>query len=173
VTVETHGDGSLDAPAGGILVPSAPLSPGARLALVASRFHSNITQALLDGGAAAAVARGIAPGDIDVIPVPGSFELGPASKAAADSGRYTAVAALGCVIRGETDHYVYVCSEASRGILLASLETGVPVGFGLLTVDTADQAWARAGGDAGNQGADAVEAALDLAGTLAGLRSAA
>src|SRR5207245_2961691 len=71
------------------------------------------------------------------------------------------------------DHYLYVCSEAARGILLAALETGVPVGFGLLTCDTPEQAWARAGGEAGNKGADAVEAALDLAATLAGLRGAA
>jgi 6,7-dimethyl-8-ribityllumazine synthase len=173
VTVETHGDGTLDAPAGSVLVAGGPLPEDARLALVASRFHSRITQALIDGAVATAGERGIAPGAVDVIPVPGSFELGPASKAAAASGRYAAVAALGCVIRGETDHYLYVCSEASRGILLAALETGVPVGFGLLTCDTAEQAWARAGGEAGNKGADAVEAALDLASTLAVLRAAA
>jgi 6,7-dimethyl-8-ribityllumazine synthase len=168
VTSATHGDGILRAPDGAVLEADGSLPPDARVAVVASRYHSEVIQALLDG-ACEVVRRELGEGRVDVIPVPGAFEVGLASKAAAQSGRYVAVVALGCVIRGDTTHYDYVCSEAARGVLLAGLETGVPVGFGVITVENADQAWERAGGAAGNKGAEAAEAALALARTLAGL----
>jgi 6,7-dimethyl-8-ribityllumazine synthase len=106
-----------------------------------------------------------------VIVSPGAFELGILSLEAARSGRYAGVAALGCVIRGDTTHYDYVCSECARGVLRAGLETGVPVAFGVLTTETPEQAFARAGGTAGNKGFDAVETALDTAAALAAVRT--
>jgi 6,7-dimethyl-8-ribityllumazine synthase len=168
VTSATHGDGTLRPPAGAAILEDGQLAADARVAVVASRYHSEVVQKLLDG-ACAAVAEELGEGRVDVIPVPGAFELGLAARAAAESGRYVAVAALGCVIRGDTPHFDYVCSEAARGITLAALETGVPVGFGVITVENADQAWERAGGAAGNKGAEAAQAALQLARTLAGV----
>jgi 6,7-dimethyl-8-ribityllumazine synthase len=166
VSVETHGDGTLTA--AGASVPGAePLPGGRRIAIVVSRYHSLITQRLLDGALEAARARGA---EADVIPSPGAFELGILSLEAARSGRYAGVAALGCVIRGETSHYDYVCSESARGILHAGLETGVPVAFGVVTTETPEQAFARAGGTAGNKGFEAVETALDTAAALAAIR---
>jgi len=168
VSTETHGDGTLTR--AGADVPSAPPLPaGARVAVIVSRYHSHVTQRLLDGALAAAEACGA---EADVVPAPGAFELGMLARGAALSGRYAGVAALGCVIRGETSHYEYVCSEAARGVLLAGLETGVPVAFGVITCDTPEQAFARAGGTAGNKGAEAVETALAAAAELAALRSA-
>jgi 6,7-dimethyl-8-ribityllumazine synthase len=168
VTAATHGDGTLRAPAGAELVPSGELPRAARVAVVASRYHSEIIQALLDG-ACAVVGAELGEGRVDIVPVPGAFELGLACRAAAESGRYAAVVALGCVIRGDTPHFDYVCSEAARGITLAALETGVPVGFGVITVENPEQAWERAGGAAGNKGAEAAQAAVQLARTLAGI----
>ncbi len=141
------------------------------MAVVASRYHSEVIQALLDG-ACDVVRAALGEGRVDVVPVPGAFELGLACQAAAESGRYVAVVALGCVIRGDTPHFDYVCSEAARGVTLAALETGVPVGFGVVTVENAEQAWERAGGAAGNKGAEAADAALQLARTLAGIDAA-
>jgi 6,7-dimethyl-8-ribityllumazine synthase len=138
------------------------------VAVVASRYHSEVIQALLDG-ACGVVRAALGEGRVDVVPVPGAFELGLACQATARSGRYVAVVALGCVIRGDTPHFDYVCSEAARGVTLAALETGIPVGFGVVTVENAEQAWERAGGAAGNKGAEAADAALQLAGTLAGV----
>ena len=109
--------------------------------------------------------------EVDVILSPGAFELGILSLEAARSGRYAGVAALGCVIRGDTTHYDYVCSESARGILRAGLETGVPVAFGVVTCETAEQAFARAGGTAGNKGFEAVETALDTAAALDAVRA--
>ena len=168
MTSATHGDGTLRAPGGAALQPDGPLPDDARVAVVASRYHSEVIQVLLDG--ACDVVRGaLGDGRVDVVPVPGAFELGLGCQAAAESGRYVAVVALGCVIRGDTPHFDYVCSEAARGVTLAALETGVPVGFGVVTVENAEQAWERAGGAAGNKGAEAADAALQLARTLAGI----
>jgi 6,7-dimethyl-8-ribityllumazine synthase len=167
VSTETHGDGTLSSPGASVL-GGEPLPPGRRVAVVVSRYHSNVTQRLLDGALAAAAARGA---EVDVVPAPGAFELGLLAREAARSGRYAGVAALGCVIRGETSHYDYVCSESARGILQAGLETGVPVAFGVVTCDTPEQAFARAGGSAGNKGAEAVETALDAAAAVAALRA--
>jgi 6,7-dimethyl-8-ribityllumazine synthase len=167
LSVETHGDGTLSSP-GARVLGAAALPRGARVAVVVSRYHSLVTQRLLDGALEAARARGA---EVDVIASPGAFELGILALEAARSGRYAAVAALGCVIRGETSHYDYVCSESARGVLRAGLETGVPVSFGVLTCETAEQAFARAGGTAGNKGFDAVEAALDTAAALDAIRA--
>jgi 6,7-dimethyl-8-ribityllumazine synthase len=169
VSTETHGDGTLASPGASVL-GAAPLPAGARVAVIVSRYHSLVTQRLLDGALAAAKARGA---EVDVVPAPGAFELGLLALEAARSGRYAGVAALGCVIRGETSHYDYVCSESARGVLQAGLQTGVPVAFGVITCETPEQAFARAGGSAGNKGAEAVETALDAAAALSALRSTA
>jgi 6,7-dimethyl-8-ribityllumazine synthase len=172
VTSATHGDGTLRAPAGSSLVPDAALPPDSRVAIVASRYHSEVIQQLLNGALEALQDAGLEPRNADVIPAAGAFELGLLARAAAASGRYVAVAALGCVIRGSTPHFDYVCSEASRAMTLAALDTGIPVGFGLITCDTPEQAWERAGGADGNKGAEAMAAALASARTLSALRDA-
>jgi 6,7-dimethyl-8-ribityllumazine synthase len=172
VTSATHGDGTLVAPAGSSLVADGALPGDARVAIVASRYHSEVIQKLLEGALEAAEEAGIGASRVDIVPAAGAFELGLLARAAAQSGRYVAVSALGCVIRGDTPHFDYVCSEASRAMTLAALDTGIPVGFGLITCDTPDQAWERAGGSAGNKGAEATAAALASARTLAGLDAA-
>ena len=170
MTSATHGDGTLVAPAGSSLVADADLPSDARVAIVASRYHSEVIQQLLNGALEAVLEAGLDTARTDVIPAAGAFELGLLAREAAGSGRYVAVAALGCVIRGGTPHFEYVCSEASRAITLAALDTGIPVGFGLITCDTPEQAWERAGGADGNKGAEAMAAALASARTLAALR---
>jgi 6,7-dimethyl-8-ribityllumazine synthase len=172
VTSATHGDGTLVAPAGSSLVADAELPADARVAIVASRYHSEVVQQLLNGALEAVREAGLEAANVDVIPAAGAFELGLLAREAAQSGRYVALAALGCVIRGGTPHFEYVCSEASRAMTLAGLDTGVPVGFGLITCDTATQAWERAGGFDGNKGTEAMAAALASARTLRALRSA-
>jgi 6,7-dimethyl-8-ribityllumazine synthase len=130
-----------------------------RVALCVATFYQELAQRLEDGARAALGERGVE--DIDRFEVPGAFELPLVAKYAASSGRYAAVVCLGAVIRGETDHYDYVCSEAARGIQQAQLETGVPCGFGVLTVDTMEQALDRVqGGSKRDTGAHAAEAAL-------------
>lgn len=130
-----------------------------RFALVVGRFYEDLAQRLVAGATAALEEGGAA--TIDVFDVPGAFELPLAAKYAAESGRYEGIVALGAVIRGETDHYDYVCGEAARGIQQVQLATGVPVGFGVLTVDSMEQALARVqGGDKRDTGAHAAEAVL-------------
>jgi 6,7-dimethyl-8-ribityllumazine synthase len=130
-----------------------------RVALCVSRFYIELAQALEQGAREALEAAGIA--EIDVFDVPGAFELPLIARYAAESGRYQAVVALGAVIRGETDHYDYVCAEAARGIQSVQLSTGVPIGFGVLTVDSVEQARDRVkGGSKRDSGAHAAEAAL-------------
>ncbi|HEU5359158.1 MAG TPA: 6,7-dimethyl-8-ribityllumazine synthase [Gemmatimonadales bacterium] len=137
-----------------------------RIVLVVSRYNEVVTARLLEGARACCAAAGLAPGDVDVVWVPGAFELGVAATVAARSGRYSCVVALGAVIRGETPHFDFVAGEASRSLAAAALETGRPVGFGLLTTDDLDQALARAGGAAGNKGYEAAEAAIRAADVL-------
>ncbi len=128
-----------------------------RFALVVGRFYAELAERLVRGATDALAPHG----DVDVFDVPGAFELPLAAKYAAESGRYAAVVALGAVIRGETDHYDYVCGEAARGIQDVQLTTGVPVGFGVLTVDSMEQALARVhGGPKRDSGAHAAEAVL-------------
>jgi len=131
--------------------------PEQRFALVVGRFYAELAERLVAGATEALAPHG----EVDVYDVPGAFELPLAAKYAAESGRYAAVVALGAVIRGETDHYDYVCGEAARGIQQVQLATGVPVGFGVLTVDSMEQALARVqGGPKRDSGAHAAEAVL-------------
>jgi 6,7-dimethyl-8-ribityllumazine synthase len=129
-------------------------------AIVVGRFYEDLADRLVAGAQAAFAEAGA--GEADVFDVPGAFELPLAAKLCAESGRYAGVACLGAVIRGETDHYDYVCAEAARGIQEVQLRTGVPCAFGVLTVDTMDQALARAGGDKRDSGRHAADAVLAL-----------
>jgi 6,7-dimethyl-8-ribityllumazine synthase len=141
----------------------APRGQGRRIAVVVSRFNETVTQRLVDGALDALVRHGAAFDDIDVIWVPGAWELPLAARRAAATERYDAIVAVGAVIRGDTPHFDYVAGEASRGLGAASAEFDVPIGFGLLTCDTMAQAEARAGGEHGNKGWDAAIAALEMA----------
>ena len=133
-----------------------------RFAIAVGRFYEELAQRLVAGAQRGFAAGGA--GEADVYDVPGAFELPLAAKYCADSGRYAGVACLGAVIRGETDHYEFVCAEAARGIQDVQLRTGVPCGFGVLTVETMEQALARSGGDARDTGHDAAAAVLAMAG---------
>lgn len=139
---------------------------GLAVALVVSQFNSFITDRLLAGALQALQEMGVDDGACDVAYTPGAFELPLAARDLAATGRYHAVICLGCVIRGETSHYEHVCQAATEGILRAGLDTGVPVLFGVLTTDTAAQAWARAGDGPGNKGAECAVAAVELVNTL-------
>lgn len=136
---------------------------GLRFGVVVSRFNSFITERLLQGAMDALERGGAAGKDVDVIHVPGAFELPLASKKLAATGRYDALIAIGCVLRGETAHYDYVCSETSRGLQLAQMDTGVPVMFCVLTCDTLEQAIDRAGLKGGNKGFEAGLGAIEMA----------
>ena len=139
-----------------------------KFAIACARFYADLADRLIAGAQDAFAAAG--EGEADVFSVPGAFELPPAALYLAESGRYAGVACLGAVIRGETDHYDYVCTEAARGIQDVQLRTGVPCAFGVLTVDTMEQALARAGGDKRDSGAHAAEAVLALAALRSQLR---
>ena len=143
-----------------------PVGTGRRIAVVASRFNESITRALVDGALDALVRHGTAFDDVDVIWVPGAWELPVAVRRAMASERYEAIVALGAVIRGDTPHFDYVAGEASRGLSDAARDSDIPLGFGLLTCDTMEQALARAGGEHGNKGWDAALAALEMADLL-------
>ena len=130
-----------------------------RYAIAAATFYEELAQKLIDGARAVFEEAGHA---VDVVEVPGAFELPMAAKICAQTGNYKGVACVGAVIRGETTHYDYVCTEAARGIQDVQLETGIPCGFGVLTVDSYEQALARVG-DKRHQGADAARAVLALA----------
>src|ERR1700675_4835888 len=140
----------------------APRGEGRRIAVVASRFNESITRALVDGAMDALVRHGTRFDDIDLLWVPGAWELPLAVRGALASERYDAIVALGAVIRGETPHFDYVAGEASRGLSDAASQADIPVGFGLLTCDSMEQAEARAGGAHGNKGWDAALAALEM-----------
>ena len=130
-------------------------------AVAIGRFYEDLAQRLLDGAHAAFADAGVV--EVDVFDVPGAFELPLAALYAARSGRYDGVACLGAVIRGETDHYDFVCAEAARGIQDVQLRTGVPCAFGVLTVENMDQALARTGGGKRDQGRHAAEAVVRMA----------
>jgi len=136
---------------------------GIDVAVVASRYNAGVVQKLLDGAIDRLVERGVSRDRIPIVFVPGAWELPLACRRLAEAGGHQAVVALGCVVRGGTPHFEYVCSEASRGVIQASLDTGIPVSFGLLTTDTMQQADERAGGAHGNKGAEAADAAVDMA----------
>ena len=136
---------------------------GLRFGVVVSRFNSFITERLLSAATDALRRAGAGGKDLDVVHVPGSFELPLTSKKLALTGRYDALIAVGCVIRGETSHYDYVCSETARGLQLAQMDSGVPIVFCVLTCDTLEQAIDRAGLKGGNKGFEAGLAAIEMA----------
>jgi 6,7-dimethyl-8-ribityllumazine synthase len=139
---------------------------GGRAVVVVSRFNEDVTRKLLDGAARALERAGWPAARVDVIWVPGAFELPLAISRALATGRYRLGVALGAVIRGETPHFEYVASAAAHGLLEVSVRSGIPVGFGVLTCDTEEQALARAGGAAGNKGVEAAESALEMVSVL-------
>ena len=144
---------------------------GFRLGLVAARFNGAIVEGLIAGAREALLRHGVLDEDIELIRVPGAWELPAALDALANTGRFDALVALGAVIRGETPHFDYICSECAAGCARVTARTGLAVGFGLLTCDDAEQAAARAGGKAGNKGQEAAEAALEMAVLLGSLKS--
>jgi len=142
---------------------------GRKVAIVAARFNDFIVASLLKGATAAWLERGGPAEDLLIARVPGAFELPVVARKLGASGRFDAVVALGCVIRGDTPHFDYIAGECARGLQLASLETGVPIVFGVLTVETLEQALERAATTAGNKGGEAMETALEMAGLMARL----
>jgi 6,7-dimethyl-8-ribityllumazine synthase len=145
------------------IVEGEPRAGELRIALVASRFNAEVVDRLVAGAVEALAAQGADPAGFELVRVPGAFDLPPVVRRIAESGRYDAVVALGAVIRGETPHFDYVATECAAGLARVASETGVPVAFGVLTTDTEEQAFARAGGSEGNRGADAARAAIELA----------
>jgi len=153
-------------------VEGALSAAGLRFGIIVSRFNNFITDRLLQGATDALTQSGAASNDVDMVQVPGSFELPLAAKKLAETGRYDALIAIGCVLRGETSHYDYVCSETARGLQLAQIDTGVPIMFCVLTCDTLEQAMDRAGLK-GNKGQDAALGAIEMGHLCRKLREAA
>lgn len=166
-----HAAGQLKLPDGIRAFGGRPNGARRAVGVVVSRFNGEITQRLLDAALEELERHGVMPEAIEVMPVPGAFELPLGAMALARSRRYSCVVALGCVIRGDTPHFEFVSAEAASGVQLAALETGVPVAFGVLTCDNVEQALARAGGAHGNKGAEAARSALEMAESLAQLRA--
>ncbi|OZB61192.1 MAG: 6,7-dimethyl-8-ribityllumazine synthase [Lysobacterales bacterium 14-68-21] len=137
-------------------------TPKGRFAIVAGRFNGFVVEPLVAGARDALVRHGVKDDDIELIRVPGAWEIPFAAQKAAASGRYAAVIALGAVIRGATPHFDYVAGECAKGLAKAGMDTGVPVAFGVLTTDSIEQAIERSGTKAGNKGADAALAALEM-----------
>ncbi|HDZ62226.1 MAG TPA: 6,7-dimethyl-8-ribityllumazine synthase [Nitrospirae bacterium] len=136
---------------------------GLKFAIIVSRFNDFITNKLLDGAVDALLRHGAADQNIDTIKVPGAFELPLAAKIVAGKKTYDAVICLGTIIRGATPHFEYIASEAAKGIATASIDTGVPIAFGVITADTIEQAVERAGTKSGNKGWDAAMVAIEMA----------
>ncbi|MDX1630644.1 MAG: 6,7-dimethyl-8-ribityllumazine synthase [Thermoanaerobaculia bacterium] len=139
---------------------------GLRIGIVVSRFNSPVVERLLDGAREFLRRNGIGEEDVETFEVPGAWEIPLALDRLAAAGRFDGLVALGAVIRGETPHFEYVSSGCAEGILRVSLDHGIPVGFGVLTCDTGEQAMARAGGEKGNKGREAAEAALEMVNLL-------
>ena len=142
---------------------------GERFCIILARFNDFIGSKLLDGAIDELQRHGVDNEDIDVIRVPGAFEIPVVAKKCAKSGKYSAIITLGAVIKGSTSHYDYVCAEVSKGVASVSLETEVPVIFGVLTTDNIEQAIERAGTKAGNKGADAAKSAIEMANLMKAL----
>ena len=134
-----------------------------RIGILVSRFNSFVSERLVDGAMDAVLRHGASQENIDLVRVPGAFEIPPAAKQMAESGKYDAVICLGAVIRGATPHFDYVSAEVSKGIAMVSMEAKVPVSFGVLTTDNLEQAIERAGSKSGNKGFDAAMAAIEMA----------
>jgi 6,7-dimethyl-8-ribityllumazine synthase len=166
-----HAAGELEIPDGVGVFVGSPNGARRFVGIAVSRFNGDITSKLLDGALSALQEAGVDRARVDVMQVPGAFELPLGAMALAKTRRYACVVALGCVIRGDTPHFEYVASEAASGIQLAALETGIPVSFGVLTCDSRMQAESRAGGRHGNKGAEAARSALEMADVFARLRT--
>jgi 6,7-dimethyl-8-ribityllumazine synthase len=154
-----------DSPTGQI-IEGALKAEGLKIAIVASRWNDFIVSRLIDGAQDALLRLGARESDLTLVRVPGSFETPLAARKLAASGRYDAIICVGAVIRGETPHFDYVASEVTKGITAASMETGVPVAYGVITADTVEQAINRAGVKAGNKGFEAAMAAVEMANLL-------
>jgi 6,7-dimethyl-8-ribityllumazine synthase len=165
---QQHAYGELDIPDDVNVLEGVPDGTRRGVALVAARFNGEITNKLLESALEELDEAGVRREAVTVMPVPGAFELPLAAMALAKTRRYACVVALGCVVRGETPHFDFIASEAASGLQLAALETGVPVAFGVLTVDVVEQAQARIG-----KGAEAVRTALEMADAFAQLRASA
>jgi len=142
---------------------------GLKFGLVVARFNEFITQKLLDGAQDALVRHSVAPADIDVAWVPGSFEIPLIAKKLAQTKRYDAIICLGAVLRGDTPHFEYITAEVTKGIAMVGLETGLPVIYGMVTADSLEQAIARAGTKEGNQGFKAAVSAIEMANLVEGI----
>jgi 6,7-dimethyl-8-ribityllumazine synthase len=158
-----HASASVTAPA-----PRA-VRRGVRVAIVAARFNGSVVDHLVEGAVSCLMEHGVTESDVPLIWVPGAFELPLAAQRAARTGRVDAVVCLGVVIRGETAHFEFVAGASARGIQDVALRTGVPVSFGVLTTESVEQAWDRAGGAAGNKGYECALAALEMVGVLEAL----
>ncbi len=141
---------------------TAQASP-ARVAVVVSQYHAFVTDRLRDGAMAALSQAGIPADRIELVPVPGAYEIAQAARRAAETGRFDAVVCLGCVIRGETAHFEYIAAATAQGVMQASADTGVPMSFGVLTTDSAEQALARAAVGPDGKGWEAATAAVEMA----------
>jgi len=161
-----HRPGEIDIPAGVNVIEGAPFGSGRSVGIVVARYNSEISNGLLESALEALAAAGVAQDRITVMPVPGAFELPIGAMALAKSRRYSCVIGLACVIRGETSHFDFVATEAASGLQLAGLETGVPVAFGVLTVDTLEQAEARI-----DKGGEAARTALEMADIFSQVRA--
>jgi 6,7-dimethyl-8-ribityllumazine synthase len=167
-TSSEHAPGRLAIPPGYAVLEGQPQGRRRAVGIVVSRFNGEVTGGLLTSALDELAERGVGPDSITVMPVPGAFELPIAAMALAKTRRFACIVALGCVIRGDTPHFDYVASEAASGLQLAAIETGVPVAFGVLTLDRPDQAEPRYA-----KGAEAVVTALEMADLFANLRAAA
>ncbi len=163
-----HAAGELTIPPGTSVLEGMPLGARRSVGIVVSRFNGDVTTRLLESALDELEVCGVPRESVTVMPVPGAFELPLAAMALAKTRRFACIVALGCVIRGDTPHFDYVSSEAASGLQLAAIETGVPVAFGVLTLDRADQAASRTG-----KGAEAVRTGLEMADVFANLRAAA
>jgi 6,7-dimethyl-8-ribityllumazine synthase len=165
---EQHAYGELDIPDDVNVIEGEPDGTRRGVAIVAARFNGEITNKLLEAALGELDGAGVRRDAITIMPVPGAFELPLAAMALAKTRRFACVVALGCIVRGETPHFEFIASEAASGLQLAALETGVPVAFGVLTVDMIEQAEARV-----SKGAEAVRTALEMADAFSQLRASA
>jgi 6,7-dimethyl-8-ribityllumazine synthase len=163
-----HVEGEIDVPDGYQVIEGSPSGKRRSVAVVVSRFNGGLTNRMLARALEALTEAGVAPDAVTVVPVPGAFELPLAAMALAKTRRYACVVALGAIVRGETPHFDYIASEAASGLQLAGIETGVPVSFGVLTVENVEQAEARI-----DKAAEAVLTALEMADVFAQLRASA
>jgi 6,7-dimethyl-8-ribityllumazine synthase len=166
-----HVPGEIEIPDGVGVFVGSPNGARRSVGIAVSRFNGDITTRLLEGALGALAEAGVERERVDVMQVPGAFELPLGAMALAKTRRYACVIALGCVIRGDTPHFEYIAAEAASGVQLAALETGIPVSFGVLTCDNRRQAEARAGGRHGNKGVEAARSALEMADVFARLRA--